>query len=152
MLKAQGRYFEDFKEGEEFRTFGRTISEADIMNFCGFSGDFNPLDFDAEYAAAHHFGGRIAHGTCSFSIALGLLTQLKLFEGTILAFASIENWRFTAPVMIGDTIHVIARVLRARSTRKPDRGLITFHMDVVNQKDVLVMEGEIVTMMMKRNK
>jgi acyl dehydratase len=83
-------------------------------------------------------------------MALGLLTQLDLFEGTILAFAGIENWRFTVPMMIGDTIHVIARVARAKETRKPDRGIVAFYMDVRNQKDISVMSGEITTMMLRR--
>ncbi len=150
MSSDRGLYFEDFKESEEFRTSERTITETDIVDFCGFSGDFNPLHFDAAYAAARHFGGRIAHGTCGFSVALGLLTQLNLFEGTILAFIGIEKWRFTTPIMIGDTIHVIAKVIKTRRTRKLDRGLVTFSVDVRNQKDVSVMNGEIMTMMLRR--
>ncbi len=152
MSYALGRYFEDFKEGEEIRTLGRTVTETDIVNFCGFSGDFNPLHTDAEYAATQPFKGRIAHGMCGFSIATGLLVRLNILEGTILAFFGIENWRFKAPVMIGDTIHGVARVSETKETSKPDRGLIVLDFDVINQKGTSVMGGKLLLMMLRKSK
>jgi len=152
MSFAMGRYFEDFREGEEIRTLARTITEADIVNFCGFSGDFNPLHTDAEYAAKQPFKGRIAHGMCGFSIATGLLVRTNILEGTILAFFGIENWRFKQPIMIGDTIHAIARVAEKKETSKPDRGLIVFDFDVINQKETSVMGGKLLTMMLRKSK
>jgi len=152
MSFAMGRYFEDFREGEEIRTLARTITEADIVNFCGFSGDFNPLHTDAEYAAKQPFKGRIAHGMCGFSIATGLLVRTNILEGTILAFFGIENWRFKQPIMIGDTIHAIARIAEKKETSKPDRGLIVFDFDVINQKETSVMGGKLLTMMLRKSK
>ena len=152
MSFAMGRYFEDFREGEEIRTLARTVTETDIVNFCGFSGDFNPLHTDAEYAAKQPFKGRIAHGMCGFSIATGLLVRTNILEGTILAFFGIENWRFKQPIMIGDTIHAIARVAEKKETSKPDRGLIVFDFDVINQKETSVMGGKLLTMMLRKSK
>jgi len=152
MSVVLGRYFEDFKEGEEIRTLGRTITEADIVNFSGFSGDFNPLHTDAEYAASQPFGGRIAHGMCGFSIATGLLVRLNILEGTILAFFGIENWRFKAPIMIGDTIHVVMKIAEKIETSKPDRGLILMALDVLNQRSQSTMGGRLHIMMLRKPK
>ncbi len=150
MSFAMGRYFEDFREGEEIRTLGRTVTEADIVNFSGFSGDFNPLHTDAEYAATQPFKGRIAHGMCGFSMAVGSLVRTNVFEGTILAFFGIENWRFKAPVMLGDTIHGVARVAEKKETSKPDRGLMAFDFDVINQRGISTMSGRLLVMMQRR--
>ena len=136
--------------GREFKTVGRTMTETDIVNFCGFSGDFNPLHTDAEYAAKQPFGGRIAHGMCGFSMATGLLVRLNILEGTILAFFGIENWRFKAPVMIGDTIHGVARVAEAKATKKADRGIVALDFDIINQKGQSVMGGRLLVMMRRK--
>ena len=152
MSSALGKYFEEFEVDQEFITLGRTVTEADIVNFCGFSGDFNPLHTDAEYAATQPFKGRIAHGMCGFSIATGLLVRLNILEGTILAFFGIENWRFKAPIMIGDTIHVVAKVSETKETSKPDRGLVIWDLDVINQRGKLTMCGRLLTMMLRKPK
>ena len=76
-----GHYYEDFAVGQVWRTHGRTIGEGDITLFAGLSGDFTPIHMDAHKAKQGPFGGRIAHGTLSLSIATGLMTHLRLFEG-----------------------------------------------------------------------
>ena len=144
-----GKYFEDFREGMEFVTLGRTMTEADIVNFCGFTGDFNPLHTDAQVASQSVFGERIAHGMCGFSMATGLLVRLNIFEGTILAFYGIDQWRFRAPIKIGDTIHVKAKVIEKRESKKG--GIVEFEMDVVNQDGISVMGGIIKSMMKMRS-
>ena len=150
MTVVLGKYFEDFTDAMEFATLGRTMTEADIVNFCGFTGDFNPLHTDAVYASRSVFGERIAHGMCGFSMATGLLVRLNIFEGTIVAFYGIEQWRFRAPIKIGDTIHVVARVSETRESEKGRRGLVTFDLDVLNQDGALVMGGRIKTMVKMR--
>ena len=148
MAVILGKYFEDFKKGMEFLTLGRTMTEADIVSFCGFTGDFNPLHTDAEYASQSIFGERIAHGMCGFSMATGLLVRLNILEGTILAFSGIDKWRFRAPIKIGDTIHVIASVMAKRKSKRG--GVVSFELDVVNQDDISVMEGVIQCLMKMR--
>jgi acyl dehydratase len=152
MSTVLGKYFEEFKEGQEFQTLGRTVTEADIVNFSGFSGDFNPLHTDAEFAAKQSFGGRIAHGMCGLSIASGLFVRLNLLEGTIKAFMGIKNWNFKAPIMLGDTIHVNARIAEKIETSKPDKGIVEFYLTILNQKDVSVMDGNFQIMMLKKQK
>ncbi|QCQ22916.1 MaoC/PaaZ C-terminal domain-containing protein [Desulfoglaeba alkanexedens] len=147
-----GKYFEEFREGQDFHTLGRTVTEADIVNFSCFSGDFNPLHTDAEFAAKQPFGGRIAHGMCGLSIASGLFVRLNLLEGSIVAFMGIKDWHFKAPIMLGDTIHVHARVAKKIQTSKPDRGIVEFYLAVLNQKDIVVMDGNFEIMMLKKQK
>lgn len=145
-----GKYFEDFKEGMEFLTLGRTMTEADIVNFSGFTGDFNPLHTDAQYASESVFGERIAHGMCGLSMATGLLVRLNIFEGTIVAFYGIDQLRFRAPIKIGDTIHVVAKVIEKKESKKEGEGLVAFQVNVVNQDGTSVMEGVVKTLMKKR--
>jgi len=145
-----GKYFEDFEEGMELVTLGRTMTEADIVNFSGFTGDFNPLHTDAQYASKSMFGERIAHGMCGFSMATGLLVRLNIFEGTIVAFYGIDEWRFLAPIKIGDTIHAIGKVREKRESKKEAQGLITFTVDVLNQEGTSVMGGMVKVIVKKR--
>ena len=150
MAVVLGRYFEDFEVGMELVTLGRTMAEADIVNFCGFSGDFNPLHTDAQYASQQPFGERIAHGMCGFSMATGLMVRLNILEGTIAAFFGIDHWRFRAPIRIGDTIHVVIKVLEKKESRKGGRGLVVLELNVLNQDNVSVMGGNIKAMMLTR--
>ena len=150
MAVVLGKYFEDFEVGMELVTLGRTMTEADIVNFCGFSGDFNPLHTDAQYASGQAFGERIAHGMCGFSMATGLMVRLNILEGTIAAFFGIDHWRFRAPIKIGDTIHVVVKVLEKKESRKGGRGLVVLELDVLNQDNVSVMGGNLKAMMLTR--
>jgi len=143
-----GKFWDDLKEGDEFVTKGRTITEADITNFAGVSGDFNQLHTDEQFAADTIFGKRIAHGMLVLSVTTGLSQQLGIFDGTTMAFLSLE-WTFKSPVFIGDTIHCAQRIASMRETRKPDRGIITLDCEVKNQNDEIVQQGKR-TLMLKR--
>ena len=84
-----GLYFEEFSVGQKFNTVGRTVSEGDIFNFAGLTGDFNQIHTDAAFAATTQFGQRIAHGLLGLSLATGLVMRTGLLEGTVLAFREI---------------------------------------------------------------
>jgi len=146
-----GMYYEDFDKGKQLVTLGRTITEADIVNFAGFTGDFNPLHTDAQYASESVWGSRIAHGMCGFSVATGLMVRLNILEGTVTAFYAIENWRFRAPIRIGDTIHVVITVAEKRESRREGQGVVALELDVLNQEGVSTMGGLIKIMMKKKN-
>jgi len=135
-------YFDDFEVGQGWTTPARTITEADLTLFAGLSGDFNPLHTDEEFAKTTPFGGRIFHGPGVFAIATGLESRLGLKEGTALAFLGM-TWNLKAPVMIGDTIHVEQQVASTKpSSSKPDRGIVTFDVQVVNQEGVVCQDGQ----------
>jgi acyl dehydratase len=125
------QYFEDFKEGEVFVSRGRTITEADIVNFAAFSGDWYPLHVDKEYAAKSPFGERIAHGMLVLSAASGLM---PLTEMAIVAFYGMDRVRFVGPTKIGDTIHVEAEIAEKRDKGELG-GVVTFQQKIKNQRD-----------------
>jgi len=129
-------YFEDFEVGMKVETAGRTITEADIVNFAGITGDWNPIHTDAEFAKNTIFGQRIAHGLLTLSIASGLLVRLGLTERTIVAFYGIDRLRFIKPVFIGDTIKAVSEVVGKEEREK--YGIVTFDVKVVKQTGEVV--------------
>jgi len=134
-------YWEEWEIGAEFESPARTVTEADIVQFAGLSGDYNPLHIDEEYCKTTIFGGRIAHGPLVYAIAAGLLFQLHLYDDTLIAFLGFEDLRFTKPVKPGDTIHARVKVLEKQETSKADRGVMKRQLQVINQRGEVVQEG-----------
>ncbi len=145
-------HFEDLEVGVAWSSAGRTVTEADITAFAGVSGDFNPIHVDAEYASETVFGGRVAHGALVLAIATGLRQQQGMFRGTLKAWLGMREWRFAAPVRIGDTIHVLTEVTELRDTTDPTAGLAIQRVEVRNQRDEAVAEGEFVTLLRRRER
>ena len=145
-----GLYWEEWKIGAEFITSARTITETDIINFAGISGDYNPLHIDEEFCRNTQFGTRIAHGPLVYSIATGLIFQLHLYDDTLIAFLGFDSLKFTKPVKIGDTIHARVEVIEKRETSKSDRGIMKRLLQVLNQNNELVQEG-VQAFLLKRN-
>lgn len=137
----RGLYFEQFQEGLELETRGRTISESDIVGFAGLSGDFNPMHTDAVYAAGTQFKQRVAHGLLGLAVASGLAYQMGFLDGTVLAFTGLE-WKFRAPIVIGDTIRVQVKVTGTREMKAAGGGFVTFDLKVVNQDNTVTQKGE----------
>ena len=143
-------YFEDFEQDREYVTRSRTITEADVVAFAGLSGDFNPLHVDEEFAKTTIFGARIAHGLLGLSVASGLINQLGLGEGTVMAFLGL-TWNFKGVIRIGDTITVRQLVADKRETLKKDRGILRMAITVLNQHGEVVQDGEHVLMVKRRD-
>lgn len=141
-----GRYFEEIDEGEVLVTRGRTITEADIVQFAGLTGDYNPMHTDAEYMKDSDFGGRIAHGMLTLSYAVGQAYQLGFMERTVLAFRSV-SMKFSAPVMIGDTLHVEITVGEKKEARRLGGGMVTLNVKIINQAGKTVQSGEWVVLL-----
>ncbi len=125
-------YFEDYVVDVVTKSRGRTVSEADIVNFAGLSGDFVELHMNEEYARRGPFGKRIAHGALIFSISTGLTVQMTPDHEAIIAFYGVDKLRFVAPVFIGDTVHVTKRVVD-KQVKEGKRGVVTFETTVMNQ-------------------
>jgi acyl dehydratase len=134
-------YWEEWEIGAEFESPARTVTEADIVQFAGLSGDYNPLHINEEYCKTTIFGGRIAHGPLVYAIAAGLLFQLHLYDDTLIAFLGFEDLRFTKPVKPGDTIHARVKVLEKTETSRADRGVMKRQLQVFNQRGEVVQEG-----------
>ncbi len=143
-------YYEDIEVGDEWTSPGRTITEADIINFAGLSGDFNQLHVDEEYSKNTIFGRRIAHGMLGFSIASGLSTRTPPVH--VVAFLGIKDWNFRAPIFIGDTVVLKNKAIEKRLTSKGDRGIITFEKKLLNQKNEVVQEGKTLIMIALKQK
>jgi len=141
LARSTGLYFDEFVPGDQITSMGRTITETDVVNFAAISGDWNLIHTDAEYSRGHLFGQRVAHGLLILSIASGLSVRLGFMEQTILAFRSIGEWRFQRPVFIGDTVRVRLTVDETKAMPRLGGGLVTFKVEVLNQKDEVVQRG-----------
>jgi acyl dehydratase len=136
------RYLDDLTVGEAWETGGRTITETDLVTFGTWSGDMHPLHTDEEYARSTEFGGRIFHGPGALAIAFGLEMGLGWKHGSAIAFLGIKEWNLLGPVRIGDTLRVREEVVDVRpSSSKPDRGIATTQVQVLNQDGVVCQEG-----------
>jgi acyl dehydratase len=138
----KGLYFEEFEIGKKIISPGRTVAEADVIAFAGISGDFNSIHTDAVYAATTSFGARVAHGLLAIAIVSGLAVRTGVLEGTVMAFREILKWKFSQPVFIGDTIHVIMEVVDKKALPRLGGGTLTLALDVRNQDDTSVMQGK----------
>lgn len=130
-------YFEDFEIGHVSWTRGRTVTEADVVNFAGVSGDFVELHVNEEFAKAGPFGRRIAHGLLVLSISSGLMVQTGQTADTVIAFYGIDKLRFVRPTFLGDTIRVEKKVIDKQE--KERGGVITFETNVLNQNSEVVL-------------
>jgi acyl dehydratase len=137
-------YFDDVEVGQEWQSLGRTITEADVVNFAGLSGDFNPIHLDRAFAGSTPFRRPIAHGLLVFSVASGL--GLFCPPMRTLAFLGIRDWQFKDPVFPGDTIRVLSKVLDKEVRGRGRRGVITWQRQIVNQEGTVVQQGVTATL------
>jgi acyl dehydratase len=137
----RGMWFEEFEIGQQIITPRRTITESDIVSFAGLSGDYNQIHTDAEFAGKTPFGQRVAHGLLGLSIASGLAMRTGVLEGTVIAFREINNWKFTNPILIGDTIHAELNIIETISIPRLRGGSLVIEIVVKNQREVVTMKG-----------
>jgi len=140
MLVQKGMCFEDFAIGDTGTSVGRTVTETDIVDFAALSGDWNQIHTDVEYAAGTMYKERIAHGLLVLSIASGLAVRMGFMEGTVQAFMGLD-WQFRGPTKIGDTVRVHAEVTELKPMPRLNGGLVTFRMQILNQRDEIVHRG-----------
>jgi len=141
------KYFEDYVPEEVRQTYGRTITETDIVIHAGQTGDFFPHHMDAEWCKTQPFGQRMAHGTLIFSIAVGL-TAGEINE--VAMTYGYERLRFVKPVFIGDTITVKVTVKELKDHKKPGFGLVTELVEATNQRGETVMACEHILLAQKK--
>lgn len=141
-------FFEEYELGVERKTWGRTITEADIVLHAGQTGDFYPHHMDEEWCKTQDFGRRIAHGTLIFSIGVGMTAG----EINPEAFSyGYERLRFIKPVFIGDTIKAKVTIHEKKDHHKrPDYGIVSEKLEVTNQRGEVVLACEHLLMVKKR--
>jgi 3-hydroxybutyryl-CoA dehydratase len=132
-------FYDDVAIGQEWESLGRTVTETDIANFAGVSGDFNPIHMDHEFAKTTMFRRPIAHGLLGLAQASGL----GLFAPPMrtIAFLAIKEWNFKEPIFVGDTIRVRAKVLAKTDRGRGRFGVVAWQRQVVNQHGKVVQQG-----------
>ncbi|MBM0126170.1 MaoC/PaaZ C-terminal domain-containing protein [Pimelobacter simplex] len=143
-------WFDDLERGAAWTSTGRTLTEADLVAFCGVSGDFHPLHVDAEYAARSRFGRRLVHGALVLSVATGQRGQLPFVGEALVAFVEIRSWVMRAPVHLGETVRTRTTIVELRTTSDATRGVVVQRVEVLNQRDEVVHEGEMVNVVRAR--
>jgi oxepin-CoA hydrolase/3-oxo-5,6-dehydrosuberyl-CoA semialdehyde dehydrogenase len=145
------KHFEEIEVGDSLLTHRRTVTEADIVNFGGVSGDYFYMHFDAIAVKDTQFGQRIAHGYFVLSAAAGLFVSPA--PGPVLANYGLDQLRFVNPVAIGDTIQ--ARLTCKRKTDRgnrpdqPPQGVVAWDVQVLNQRGEIVASYDILTLVAK---
>ena len=130
------RFYEDYELGSKRETLGRTITETDFVVHAGHTGDYFPHHMDAEWCAAQPFKQRIAHGTLTFAVGIGMTAT----EINPEAFSKgYDRLRFVKPVYINDTINVVITISEKKDSNKPGLGHITEHVEIFNQRKELVL-------------
>jgi acyl dehydratase len=146
-----GCWFEDFVIDEERLSPGRTIGESDLNNFSGLTGDYSQVHTDEEFCKKTEFGTRIAHGLLGLAIAQGLMWRTNYTQGTGVASVGWDEWNFKAPIKIGDTVRARWKVVHKRESKsKPNMGLITEFVELVNQRGEVVQCGKHITLIRRR--
>jgi acyl dehydratase len=128
----ESKQFSEFTVGESFVTDGRTITEADQINFAGLAGSFHPMHLDEEAMQDSEYGERVVYGLLVLSVASGLRAQTGLFHETAIAYYGIDDLRFVAPVMIGDTVRNEMTVAELEP-RDADSGVVVLDEEITNQ-------------------
>lgn len=131
--------YDEYKIGEVFESYARTITEADIVNYTCFAGLKLPMFIDEEFSKKHSiFKTRVAPGLLTASIAAGMLEDI-LGKYTLAALG-LDRFKFSAPVKAGDTLHSRITVEEMKDVSDKTRGVLTVRISVVNQTGVVPLE------------
>ena len=133
-------YFEDWNEGDQFITAGRTVSITDIETYTNNMEDYNPLYTDDEFAKKEMYGSRIAPELLVHAISLGQISQTRLFEETAMGFNKIDI-DFINPVKPGDTLTSKVKFIGKEATGKKGCGVVKFYIEVMNQRGEIILKS-----------
>ena len=138
-LQVLGRWYGELEEGDRFQTRGRTVTEADVVQFAAMTGDMHPQHTDRHWSADGRFGERVAHGMLVLSYAMGLV---PFDPERVVALRGLDKVSFKRPVQLGDTISVTGAV--AELTDLDDaHGLVGTDLRVRNHRDELVARARV---------
>lgn len=142
-------FFEDLTVGMVFHSPPRVVVESDLLGFADISGDHNPIHVDADLAARSEFGQRIAHGPFGIAVAIGLCGNMPEFNKSAVMMTNVREWRFLAPIFIGDRLTLELTVGRLTQSRS-GRGLVDRRMRLLRDDGTCVQEGASDMVIMKR--
>ena len=133
---GQGFCWQDISVGQKFRTFRRTVTETDLVNFVSVTGMLEAIFIDANYEGAA-MPGRPVPGALTYALIEGFILQ-SMIQGTGLAMLEL-NQIIHAPVRVGDAIWATVEVTEIKPTSKSGRAVVTSRIDVFNQASTCVM-------------
>lgn len=136
-------HFEDLRIGDQWVSRSRTVTETDVVNFAGMTGDYDPLHVDHEYARQTPFRRPIAHGLLGLSFVAGLASQAPAVK--TMAFVSIDGWEFLKPIFIGDTLRAVTEVADLKPAGRR-AGKVIWSRRLINQDDQIVQAGTFETL------
>lgn len=147
-MKLPERYFDEFVVGDTFETAPFTLSEKESMAFAHLY-DPQPFHLDPEAAAASPFHELVASGWQTAAITMRLIVQSGVLRATGVIGTGIDDLRWLAPVLPGDTLRVRGEVVeKVPWPGKKERGTMRIRLQTVNQNDVVVM-SQIANVMMR---
>lgn len=132
---GQGYYWQDLSIGQQLRTFRRTVTETDLVNFISTTGMLEVIFIDSTYQGA--IKGRPVPGALTYCLIEGFLMQ-NMVQGTGLAMLELKQ-KVLGPVMVGDSIEALVTVTEIRPTSKHGRAIVDSKIEVFNQRDEAVM-------------
>ncbi|MFU8870165.1 MaoC/PaaZ C-terminal domain-containing protein [Natronococcus sp.] len=137
-------HFEEFEEGQTFRSPGRTITETDVVMHAATTSDWNELHTNEEFARERDFDGRIVHGPMTFVQAIGMVMRIGILERTAYAFLGMNYMDLPDPVRIGDTVSVDIEVAETKALEsRDDVGLVVFETEMTTQEETVVFQGDL---------
>ena len=128
-------YWEDFPVGKVLEHGPRVLSQEEIIDF---ARQWDPQRFHVDPQAAQEtpFGGLVASGWHTGCVMMRMMCDAYLDEASCIGSPGIDEWRFALPVRPGDVLRYRATVLESRpSASKPDRGIVKFRWELLNQRD-----------------
>ena len=146
-----GRFYEEFEVGQVFNHYpGRTITEAEQLQFCMLTMNHHPLHIDANFAARSQHGQLLVVGTLVFSIVVGM--TVADISGHAIANLEYQAVKHLEPTFVGDTLYAQTTVLDKRLSRsKPDRGIVSVETVAFNQDKAKVLSLQRAILIPTRN-
>lgn len=134
----QTRFFEDFEVGQQFRSRGRTVTDADIRMYSGATGADHPNHTDAEYCKQHPIFERpCIPGVLTIGVADGFVDKVITSTASLALSYGYDKVRFLRPVYPGDTVYADITITD-KAPRDSDWGVLSIELEVKNHKDDLV--------------
>lgn len=133
---GHGFYWQDISVGQKFRTFRRTVTETDLINFINTTGMLEAIFIEEGYELGA-IKGRPVPAALTYSLIEGFILQ-SMIQGTGLAMLELHK-KILGPVVVGDTVGAEIEITALRPTSKNNRAIVTSRIDVYNQRNEMVL-------------
>ena len=133
---GQGFVWQDLQVGQQLRTFRRTVTETDLVNFINTTGMLEAIFIEDGYDGGA-IKGRPVPGALTYTLIEGFILQ-SMIQGTGLAMLELHQ-KILGPVVVGDTIEALVEVTDIKPTSKGGRAVVTSRIEVYNQRQEQVM-------------